>query len=119
MRPSSNMLRPLALAALLTVLAGCSEYLDRRDTISLNGGNSAATNKVTQMVDPWPRASGNKNIAFNGAKMQSAVERYRTNRVIAPQGIGTSSNYAPQGSNSPGNTTPVGPTVTQAAGPVK
>jgi hypothetical protein len=119
MQPSSNILRATALAALLAALAGCSEYLDRRDTISLNGGNSVATNKVSQMVDPWPRTSGNKNIAFNGEKMQAAVERYRTNRVIAPQGIGTSANYAPQGSTNPANTTPVGPTVTQAAGPVK
>ena len=84
MWPSSNMLRTLALAALLAALAGCSEYLDRRDTISLGGGDAVATNKVTQMVDPWPRASADKNIAFNGDKMESAIERYRTNRVIRP-----------------------------------
>ena len=118
MRPSSNMLRTLALAALLAVLAGCSEYLDRRDTIFLGGGDSVATNKVTQMVDPWPRASADKNIAFNGNKMESAVERYRTNRVIRPQGIGTSDSYQ-QGSNTQNNTAPVGPTVTQSAAPVK
>jgi hypothetical protein len=112
------MLRTLALAALLAALAGCSEYLDRRDTISLGGGDSVATNKVTQMVDPWPRASADKNIAFNGNKMESAVERYRTNRVIRPQGIGTSDSYQ-QGSNTQNNTAPVGPTVTQSAAPVK
>src|ERR1700722_13632131 len=93
MRPSSNMLRNLALAALLAALAGCSEYLDRRETISLNGGNSVATNEVTQMVDPWPRDSANRNIAYNGAKIQSAVERYRTNKVTPPHGIGTSASY--------------------------
>ncbi len=118
MRPSSNLLRTLALAALLAALAGCSEYLDRRDTISLAGGNSIATDKVTQMVDPWPRDSANKNIAFNGEKMQTAVERYRTNRVIPPQGMDTSSNYQ-QGSNNQNNPAPVGPTVTQPAAPVK
>ena len=118
MHPSSNILRATALAALLAALAGCSEYLDRRDTISLNGGNSVATNKVTQMVDPWPRASSKKNIAFNGEKMQSAVERYRTNKVTRPQGIGTSASYQ-QDSNSQNNTAPVGPTVTQSAAPVK
>jgi hypothetical protein len=118
MQPSSNLLRTTALAVLLAALAGCSEYLDRRDTISLNGGNSVAANKVTQMVDPWPRASAKKNIAFNGAKMQSAVERYRTNRVIRPQGIGTSASYQ-QDSNSQNNTAPLGPTVTQSAAPVK
>ncbi len=98
MRPSSNTLRTLALAALLAALAGCSEYLDRRDTISLGGGNAVATDKVTQMVDPWPRDSADRNIAFNGTKMETAVERYRTNRVIPPQGIGTSTSYQ-QGSN--------------------
>lgn len=119
MQPFSNMLRTLALAALLAVLAGCSEYLDRRETISLGGGNSVATNEVSQMVDPWPRASADRNIAFNGEKMETAVARYRTNRVIPPQGIGTSNSYQQQGSSNQNNTTPVGPTVTQAAAPVK
>jgi hypothetical protein len=118
MQRSNNMLRALALATLLVALAGCSQYLDRRETISLGGGDSVATNKVTQMVDPWPRASADRNIAFSGAKMETAVERYRTNRVIAPQGVGTSGNYQ-QGSNNQNNATPVGPTVTQAAAPVK
>jgi hypothetical protein len=118
MRLSINMLRPLAGAALIAALAGCSEYLDRRDTISLNGGNSVATNKVTQMVDPWPRHSANNNIAYNGNKMETAVERYRTGRVIPPQGVGTSSAYQPQ-SNSPNVPALAGPTATQPAAPVK
>lgn len=117
MRPFSKMLRKLALAAVLVALTGCSEYLDRRDTVALSGGNAVATNKVTQMVDPWPRASANRNIAFNGDKMQSAVERYRTNKVIPPVGTGTSGTYqAPAAANA---AAPVGPTVTQAAAPVK
>jgi hypothetical protein len=112
MRPSSNAVRRLALAAVLATLAGCSEYLDHRETIALSAGNAVATNKVTHMVDPWPRASANRNIAFNGAKMETAVERYRTNKVIPPKGTGTSATYepAPAAQN---NTAPVGPTVTQ------
>ena len=43
-----------------------------------------ATNRVTHMIDPWSRASANRNIAFNGEKMQTAAERYRTGRVIPP-----------------------------------
>ena len=85
MRPSSNFVRSLALAAVLAMLGGCSEYLDRRDTIALSGGNAVATNKVTHMVDPWPRDSANRDIAFNGAKMETAIERYRTNKVIPPR----------------------------------
>jgi hypothetical protein len=116
MRPSSKTLRALALAGLFAALGGCSDYLDRRDTIALQGGNAVQTDKVVQMVDPWPRASGDRNIAYNGAVMQTAVERYRTGRVIPPNGAGTSATYqaAPQN-----NTTPLGPTVTQPAAPVK
>jgi hypothetical protein len=72
-------------AALGATLGGCSDlYFDRRDTIALSGGDAVNANAITQMVDPWPPQSGNTNIAFNGQKMQSAVERYRTNNVTQP-----------------------------------
>ena len=118
MRPSIKTVRRLALAAVLATLGGCSEYLDRRDTIALGAGNAIATDKVTHMVDPWPRASANRDIAFNGNKMESAFERYRTNKVTPPRGTGTSGTYetAPA---APNNMAPVGPTVTQPAAPVK
>jgi S-formylglutathione hydrolase FrmB len=120
MRPFSKAMRTLSLAAVLVTLGGCSEYLDRRETVALQGGNATATNQVTQMVDPWPRESANRNIAFNGDKIESAYTRYRTNKVIPPRGVGTSSSYQdPQGSNSPNNSGPVGPSVTQPAAPVK
>ncbi len=69
------------------MLSGCSDpglYLDRRDSIALSAGDAIEANKVAQVVDPWPAYSGNTNIAFNGQRMQSAVERYRTNLVTPP-----------------------------------
>jgi hypothetical protein len=81
-------------AALLlsTSLAGCSDlYWDRRETIALHAGDAVATNKVTHTIDPWSRASANRNIAFNGEKMQTAAERYRTGRIIPPVNATTSS----------------------------
>jgi hypothetical protein len=118
MRSSSKTLRALALVALLATLAGCSEYLDRRETISLGGGDAVATNEATQMVDPWPRDSADRNIAFNGAKMETAVERYRTNKVIPPQGVGTSTSYQ-QGSSGQNKSGAVGPSVASPAAAVK
>src|SRR6478752_5738085 len=106
MRPFSNKVHAFALGALLSVLGGCSpygEYLDRRDTIALSGGNAVATDAVTHMVDPWPRESADRNIAYNGPRMEGAFERYRTNRVITPRGIGTSSTYNDGGGNSQNN----------------
>jgi hypothetical protein len=74
-------------------LGGCfnPEYTARRDGIALSAGDAVATNKLTQMVDPWPRTSANRNLAFNGQRMQSAVERYKTNKVIEPISPTTSS----------------------------
>jgi hypothetical protein len=119
MRPFSKAMRTLAVGAVLAVLGGCSEYLDRRDTIALSGGNAVATNVVTHMVDPWPRESANRNFAFNGAKIESAFERYKTNRVIAPRGIGTSTAYQDPGAAGASSAGPVGPSVTAPAAPVK
>jgi len=86
-RPKSErVLRAAAAAATLVImLAGCSDlYYARRDSITLGAGDAVAANAAEQTYDPWPRASGNVNIAFNGQKMQSAVERYRNNKVIPP-----------------------------------
>jgi hypothetical protein len=67
-------------------LGGCSDlYYARRDTIALGAGDAIAANKVGEMYDPWPAHSGNTNIAANGQRMQSAVERYRFDRVIPPR----------------------------------
>jgi hypothetical protein len=120
MRPSNNRVRVLALSVTIAgMVSGCASYFDRRDTISLDGGDAMASNRVTHVVDPWPRESADRNIAFNGERMQRAVERYRTNRVIPPRGAGTSTTYgeAPEASaaEKPNNTSPVGPTVTQSS----
>jgi hypothetical protein len=80
----------IVLAGALT--AGCSDvYLDRRETVALGADDHLATNRVAQMIDPWPRDVEKREIAYNGEKMQSAVERYRTNRTIPPVNVTTSS----------------------------
>jgi hypothetical protein len=73
----------VAAAAISSMLGGCSDlYTDRRDTVSLSGGDAVAANRVAQMVDPWPPHSGNTNIAFNGERMQRTVECYRDDNVV-------------------------------------
>jgi hypothetical protein len=91
-----------AAIGLGTWLTGCSDiYLDRRDPIAMSGGDAIAANEVTQMVDPWPARSGDKNIAYNGQRMQAAVERYRTNTVIPPLSATTSIFDAPTAAAAP------------------
>jgi hypothetical protein len=101
--------RPRSFVAVVVfagLVAGCAEpdfYLDRRDTLSLGAGDAVASNIIVQTVDPWPRAGANRNIAFNGDRMQAAGERYRTGKVITPQGMNTSSvQFEGGGGGSPG-----------------
>jgi hypothetical protein len=75
----------LAVLAMSSALPGCSDiYFDRRETVVPYAGDAKAINQATMMVDPWPRYSANRNIAFNGERMQGAVERYRTHNIIRP-----------------------------------
>ncbi len=94
-------IRAFALAAFVGAgAAGCSDlYYDRRDTVSLAAGDAVATNISTHTIDVWPPEAGETRIVSNGQKIQGAVERYRTNKVIPPVGTGTSSvGYAPASS---------------------
>ena len=89
-RPSSKALTVLVLFG--TVLGGCSDiYYDRRETISVVSGEANAANRVTHMIDPWPAASGRREIAYSGERMQTAHERYRTGCVTKPVNATTSS----------------------------
>jgi hypothetical protein len=70
------------------VLSGCSDiYYDRRDTVLLGANDAVQTNKIVQMADPWPRYSANKQIAFNGERLQTAHEHYRAGKTIAPVNV--------------------------------
>lgn len=111
-RPDTRAMARLAAAAiaamLAATLAACSDtYLARRDTIVLGGGNAVAADQVMQMNDPWPPESRNTALAANGQRMQSAVERYRTNNVtqpIDPMALQTANQTPPTAqTNSPAN----------------
>jgi hypothetical protein len=100
MRRSAEALRVLVLIPALAcgaLLAGCSDiYYDRRETISFHAGDAPAANKVSQTIDPWPAAAGNRHIEGNGERIQRAIERYRTNKTTPLMTTGTSSvQYTP------------------------
>jgi hypothetical protein len=96
----------VATMLLGAMLGGCSEYFDRRDTISLHSGEAMAANRVTMMIDPWPAASGRRNIAYNGEKAARASERYRTGKIIQPVNPTTSSAAYTGASQDTNNNTP-------------
>ncbi len=97
-RPGINGTRRAVAATVMlgALLAGCSSdiYFDRRETIALGAGDAVAANQVEQMVDPWPPNSSNKNLTFNGERMQRAVECYRIDKVTQPVDLDPSTDAA-------------------------
>jgi hypothetical protein len=104
-----------------TMLAGCSDiYLDRRETVALGAADHLGVNRVAQMIDPWPRDVGRREIAFDGQKMQGAAERYRTGRVTPPVNVTTSSAAYQQAEQAAATTlNSVNPPFSTPAAPVK
>jgi hypothetical protein len=74
------------------MLGACTDmYLDHRETVSFEAGNASAANKAIQTIDPWPAYAVRQDVAYDGERAAAAAERYRTNKVTPPAGIGTSS----------------------------
>ena len=120
--PACRLLSAGAAVTLLAgVLSGCSDiYFDRRETVALGAADHLDANRVAQMIDPWPRDVSRRQIAFDGQKMQSAVERYRTNKVIPPVNVTTSSTAYQQAEQTAAATLNSGnQTLSAPAAPVK
>jgi len=92
MRRTRTVLRLGSVLAFGALLGGCADlYYDRRDAVSLQAGDAVETNKVAHIIDPWPKAAANRNIDYDGERMQRAAERYRTNKTTPLQTTSTSS----------------------------
>jgi hypothetical protein len=105
-RPKTNSAsRAIAAAVVLgALLAGCSDiYLDRRETIALGAEDAVASNMAEEIVDPWPRYSNNNNLAFNGERMQRAVECYRKDKVTQPADLNPSTDSSAPASPAAGD----------------
>lgn len=71
------------LAALALGCGGCTDYLARRDTLSVGTGEAVAADAALHTIDPWPRHAMRVDPDTDGQRMQRAVERYR-NPVSGP-----------------------------------
>lgn len=100
------VLTAIAICLPALLLQGCYEedYLSRRDTISLGAGDAAATNAVTQTIDPWPPYAKNTDITLEGERAGVAVDRYQKNKSIPPRGLNTTEISGQAGPGAQGNT---------------
>lgn len=78
---SRNRLLPirlLAAAAAATGVAGCADYLNHHDTVTLRAGDSQSWNKAVQTSDPWPPYVKNTDINVDGQRAALGARRYST-----------------------------------------
>ncbi len=100
--PRNDARRRAGRAALALALAipaaGCTDYLARRETLSMHSGDAVAYNKALQVIDPWPVHSARTSVGMDGQRAQRAIERYHSGEaaVAAP-----ASGAAPAGGQPP------------------
>lgn len=103
-------LKPLLLAgtalAAASVMGGCREYFDERDTVSHVAGDAIAVNKATQTIERFPEAARQDRWRSDGERARVAIERYKTRTVQEPQSIGTGDRAPPPAPAQPAAPTP-------------
>lgn len=67
------------------LVAGCEDYLERRDTVTLGVGDSIAVNKATQTINRWPNAAREDRWLSDGERARIAEARYRRREVPNPK----------------------------------
>lgn len=86
-RPGRTGRRRLALLLpLLHLLAGCAEYRERHDHVSLQLGDAIETNKVVHVASPWPSGASRARLPYDAERMLVAYDRYRNGGKPEPTG---------------------------------
>jgi len=74
-----QVLRSVALIAVMTAMAGCAgqaQYFDRSDTITPGVGDAVAHNKAVHIINPRPRRAYDTHIHHGGERMSHVMDRY-------------------------------------------
>jgi hypothetical protein len=84
--PGTDRSCRLVLLTAFAAVAGCTEYVERRETIAAHAGNAVAWNRTVHMVDPWPAAAARTDIAVSGRRVVDAIERYEAPKPTTGNG---------------------------------
>lgn len=91
LRRSKRLFLVLAAASLIS---GCADYMNHRDSITFGLGNAVEANKAIHTQDPFPRVAQNTHIATDGKVVHRAIRSYQGGGgapavVIPPAGTGS------------------------------
>ena len=73
-RPQPNVWVAVSFVALM--LAGCADYLNHRDRVTLAAGDDVQWNQAVHTIDPWPPSVVDDDIPGNGKRMEGVIEQY-------------------------------------------
>lgn len=76
--PLPNIKRALLVLAAASLVSGCADYLNHRDTITFGLGNAVEANKAIHIEDPFPPAAQRTHIASDGKVIRRVVTDYQT-----------------------------------------
>ncbi len=72
-----NKRAPLVLVlAATSLVSGCADYMNHRDTITFGAGNAVEANKAIHIQDPFPRVAQNTRIAMDGKTIDKVMRNY-------------------------------------------
>lgn len=74
----------LAVLAATALLAGCADYLNHYETVTLAAGDAQNQNRLLHTVDPFNPASKVTAIPTDGQRAADAVKNYRTSQQAKP-----------------------------------
>ena len=70
--------RAILVLAMTSLVPGCADYLNHRDSITFGLGNAAEANKGIHTQDPFPRVAQNTHIATDGKVVHRAIRSYQS-----------------------------------------
>ncbi|WP_432704709.1 hypothetical protein [Ensifer sesbaniae] len=70
--------RALLILALASLVSGCADYMNHRDSITFGLGNAAEANKGIHTQDPFPRLAQNTRIATDGKVVSRVIRGYQS-----------------------------------------
>lgn len=88
--------KKIAVLVAPILLAGCAQYLNHNDSVTLGAGNAPQANLGVHTIEPFPPRAGDTNIKISGKKTEDALDRYNQPGDPSVVGAGAAENITLQ-----------------------
>nr|WP_196776301.1 MULTISPECIES: hypothetical protein [Rhizobium] len=77
--------RVLLVLIVVSLVSGCADYMNHRDSITFGLGNAVEANKAIHTQDPFPPQAQRTRIASDGKVIRRVVNEYQTGGSVNMQ----------------------------------